>query len=265
MARLWRNTSGWSGEVSCTRSGHSTVGVGSCGSSRWAWRRSRHRAYSRSVLTATGQPVRHAFVEIWQTDSTGSCIHTRGRQPTGNDGNFQGYGRFLTDVKGQYYFRTIKPIDYTLIGIFRAPHIHVAISKSGHRIFTTQLLVAGHPANARDTLIKRLDRPALQTLLVDFKPLAGSKIGNCRLTSMSSLAEPRRNSKSVSCEEFLSVSRAEFEGAHKTSLRRPQAALLLSSIPFCSSKLRHQPKRKRNIGKAVPLADDFLIHECAIE
>jgi protocatechuate 3,4-dioxygenase beta subunit len=129
------------------------------------------------VVTTAGQPVRNAFVEIWQADNTGSYINTSGRQETGNDRNFQGYGRFLSDVRGQYYFRTIKPVDYTLIEIFRAPHIHVAISRSGRRIFTTQLLVAGHPANARDTVVQEMDRRALQTLLVDFKPLPGSKIG----------------------------------------------------------------------------------------
>jgi protocatechuate 3,4-dioxygenase beta subunit len=58
----------------------------------------------------------------------------------------------------------------------------VAISGNGRRIFTTQLLVAGHPANARDSLIKELDRRALQTLLVDFRPLAGSKIGELTAT-----------------------------------------------------------------------------------
>ena len=132
---------------------------------------------SGRVLTAAGQPVRNAFVEIWQADNTGSYLNTSGRQETGNDGNFQGYGRFLSDVKGQYYFRTIKPVDYTLIEIFRAPHIHVAISRNGRRIFTTQLLVAGHPANARDPVVQELDRRALQTLLVDFRPLPGSKVG----------------------------------------------------------------------------------------
>jgi protocatechuate 3,4-dioxygenase beta subunit len=129
------------------------------------------------VLTMTGQPVRNAFVEVWQVDSTGSYVHTRGRQPTGNDKNFQGYGRFLTDAKGQYYFRTIKPISYTLIGMFRTAHIHVAISKNGKRVFTTQLLVKGHPDNARDGLVKRIDPNALDTVLVDFTPVAGSKIG----------------------------------------------------------------------------------------
>jgi protocatechuate 3,4-dioxygenase, beta subunit len=54
------------------------------------------------VLTTSGQPVRNAFVEIWQVDHTGSYVHTGGRQPTGFDRNFQGYGRFLSDSKGQY-------------------------------------------------------------------------------------------------------------------------------------------------------------------
>ena len=134
------------------------------------------------VLTASGQPVRNAFVEIWQVDSTASYVHTKGRQPTGNDANFQGYGRFLTDFKGQYYFRTIKPISYTLIGIFRTAHIHFAISKNGKRVFTTQMMVKGLPENARDGVIRSIDPKALDTLLVDFKPVAGSKIGELSAT-----------------------------------------------------------------------------------
>jgi protocatechuate 3,4-dioxygenase beta subunit len=129
------------------------------------------------VLTKSGQPVRNAFVEIWQVDQTGSYVHTGGRQPSGFDRNFQGYGRFLSDSRGQYYFRTIKPIDYTLIGIFRTAHIHVAVSQNGRRVFTSQLLVNGHPANSRDGIMKRLDAQALKTLLVDFQPLPGSKLG----------------------------------------------------------------------------------------
>ena len=88
------------------------------------------------VLSPSGQPIRNAFVEIWQTDSTGSYVHTAGRQPTGHDRNFQGYGRFLTDAQGRYYFRTIKPVSYTLHGTFRTAHIHFGISRSGRRVFT---------------------------------------------------------------------------------------------------------------------------------
>src|SRR5262245_51842891 len=50
------------------------------------------------VLSSSGEPIRNAFVEIWQVDNTGSYIHTGGRQPTGNDKNFQGYGRFLSNA-----------------------------------------------------------------------------------------------------------------------------------------------------------------------
>lgn len=129
------------------------------------------------VRSSSGQPLRNAFVEIWQADSTGSYVHTGGRQPTGNDGHFQGYGRFLTDAEGRYYFRTIKPIEYTLQGAFRCPHIHVAVSTNGRRIFTTQMLVAGHPANARDNLVRGMSEAELRTLLVDFTPVADSPLG----------------------------------------------------------------------------------------
>jgi protocatechuate 3,4-dioxygenase beta subunit len=128
------------------------------------------------VTTASGQPIRNAIVEIWQVDHAGSYVHTNGRQPTGYDNNFQGYGRFLTDSKGQYYFRTIKPVEYTLIGIHRCPHIHMAISKSGERVFTSQCMVKGHPANKGDMLVNGLAPAVRDTVMVDFTPLPGSKL-----------------------------------------------------------------------------------------
>ncbi len=133
---------------------------------------------SGRVLSAAGEPVRNAFVEIWQVDNRASYIHSRGRNPGGYDSNFQGYGRFLTDVRGQYYFRTIKPVPYVLGGMGRAPHIHVAISKNGHRLLTTQILIRGHEANARDGVFQELRDPsARETVLTDFKPIPGSKLG----------------------------------------------------------------------------------------
>ena len=131
------------------------------------------------LLTQSGEPIRNGFIEIWQTDTNGSYIHTRGRNQGKLDQQFQGYGRFLTDSRGQYYFRTIKPVQYTLNGTFRCPHIHVAVSKSGHRLMSTQMLINGHKANDRDGLVKRVKdrKELLETLLVDFKPLPGSKLG----------------------------------------------------------------------------------------
>ena len=130
------------------------------------------------LFDVSGAPVRNAFIEIWQADMHGSYIHTGGRNDGRIDGNFQGYGRFLTDAEGRYYFRTIKPVSYTLVGQFRAPHIHVAVSKAGRRIMATQALVKGHPDNAGDLVVERIRDPAqLETLMVEYRPLPGSELG----------------------------------------------------------------------------------------
>ncbi len=128
---------------------------------------------SGRILSETGTPIRNAFVEIWQVDSDGSYIHTRGRNEK-HDKNFQGYGRFLTDTKGQYSFRTVKPVAYP----GRTPHIHFGVSKGGKRIFTSQMFINGHPHNAKDGLLKRVkDEKARKSILVDFKPIKDSKLG----------------------------------------------------------------------------------------
>jgi protocatechuate 3,4-dioxygenase beta subunit len=130
------------------------------------------------LLSAAGEPVRNAFIEIWQVDNKASYIHTDGANTGGRDRNFQGYGRFLTDSKGQYYFRTIKPVSYTLQNQFRTAHIHFAISKNGKRIYTTQMHVKGHADNARDFILNGIrDSRARESVLVDFRRIENSKIG----------------------------------------------------------------------------------------
>ena len=130
------------------------------------------------VLSSSGEPIRNAVVEIWQVDSRASYIHSRGRNPNGYDSNFQGYGRFLTGAKGEYSFRTIKPVAYSLQGMARAPHIHLAVSKNGHRLLTTQILIKGHQANATDNVFNELRDPRdRDAVLVDFQPLPGSRFG----------------------------------------------------------------------------------------
>ena len=129
---------------------------------------------SGRVLTENGSPVRNAFVEIWQVDNNGSYIHSNSSNRDKLDANFQGYGRFLTDSKGQYYFRTIKPIPYP----GRTPHIHLAVSQNGQRVLTTQLLIKGHEGNERDGVFRQLKSPEQRNLLLaSFDPMAGSKLG----------------------------------------------------------------------------------------
>ncbi|MCA9070687.1 MAG: intradiol ring-cleavage dioxygenase, partial [Planctomycetaceae bacterium] len=76
------------------------------------------------ILSPAGEPVRNAVVEIWQADNNGVYLHSRSDNGENRDANFQGFGRFLTGSKGEYYFRTIKPVPYAP----RTPHIHFAIN-----------------------------------------------------------------------------------------------------------------------------------------
>ncbi len=131
------------------------------------------------ILNANGQPLRNAFVEIWQCDARGIYHHSRHVDSDGANAQrtFQGYGRFLTDSTGSYYFRTIKPVPYTFRGARRTPHIHIAVSTNGVRIFTSQIFVNGHPMNESDGLVQAIDPKDRKSILIDFKPVSDSKLG----------------------------------------------------------------------------------------
>ena len=123
------------------------------------------------VLDARGTPIRNAVVEIWQCDNNGAYLHTGTTNADKRDGNFQGFGRFVTGSTGEYYFRTIKPVPYP----GRTPHIHYIVKQGDKRMLTTQLYVKGHPGNEQDGIYKSLKDRELVT--ADFKPLKDSKIG----------------------------------------------------------------------------------------
>jgi protocatechuate 3,4-dioxygenase, beta subunit len=126
------------------------------------------------ILDAKGDPVRNALVEIWQVDNNGAYIHTKDPQAEKHDKNFQGFGRFLTDSTGEYYFRTIKPVLYT----GRTRHIHFKIKRGSKELLTTQCYVKGEPANERDGIYKSIRDPkARQSVTIDFAPISGSRIG----------------------------------------------------------------------------------------
>jgi protocatechuate 3,4-dioxygenase beta subunit len=59
----------------------------------------------------------------------------------------------------------------------------VAVSKNGRRIMATQALVRGHEANVGDLIVERIKDPELlDTLLVDYRPLRGSTLGELTAT-----------------------------------------------------------------------------------
>lgn len=125
------------------------------------------------ILSPSGGPVRNAIVEIWQADNNGVYIHSGSNDTGKRDGNFQGFGRFLTGSKGEYYFRTIKPVPYQP----RTPHIHFAVDIKGKRYLTTQCYIRGHELNANDGVLRGLrDAKTRDLLMVDFKAMPDSNI-----------------------------------------------------------------------------------------
>ncbi len=127
---------------------------------------------SGRVRDLQGKPLRNAKVEIWQVGSNGVYFHSKDPRE-GRDANFQSYGRFLTDSRGRYYFRTVRPVPYP----GRTPHIHVIVSQEGKRLLTTQCYIEGEKLNETDGLLKRVtDKAARDTIIVPFEKVKGSKI-----------------------------------------------------------------------------------------
>ncbi len=129
---------------------------------------------SGRILTASGEPIRNALVEIWQCDNNGAYLHSRTGNREKRDVNFQGFGRFETASSGEYRFRTIKPVPYQN----RTAHIHFLVKAPGRDKFITQCYIKGHPANEKDGPLRGIrDQAARDCVLVSFDPIAKSKTG----------------------------------------------------------------------------------------
>ena len=126
------------------------------------------------LLDTRGEPVRNAVVEIWQCDAKGVYLHPGSDGGARRDGNFQGFGRFLTGTTGEYYFRTIKPVAYP----GRTPHIHVKVRRAGAELLTTQCYIQGEPQNDRDGVLRGIrDAKARESVIVPFTAVPTSTAG----------------------------------------------------------------------------------------
>ncbi|MGF1582678.1 MAG: intradiol ring-cleavage dioxygenase [Gemmataceae bacterium] len=104
------------------------------------------------VLTPNGSGLNNLVVEIWQVDGNGVYLHSRSANANNRDRNFQGFGRFTTNRRGEYRFRTVKPVSYP----GRCPHIHFKVKRGDRTLLTSQLFISGDPANRRDELYRRV-------------------------------------------------------------------------------------------------------------
>ncbi len=129
------------------------------------------------LLSMSGEPMNNATIEIWQCEANAVYLHTAdsGKKAEQQDKAFQGYGKFTTGSKGEYRFRTIKPVPYPGRP---APHIHVKVSKGGQEFLTTQLFIKGDAGNAKDGIYRSLrsddDRDMVSK---EFKPIPDSMLG----------------------------------------------------------------------------------------
>ena len=125
------------------------------------------------LLNADGKPMGDHVIELWQADTNGCYIHSRGTQKgKERDPAFQGYGKITTNAKGEYRFRTIKPGLYT----GRTLHWHVAVKNGDKRMLTTQLFIAGVPQNDKDGVLRGMGTAEQKLSVIrEFKALSSGK------------------------------------------------------------------------------------------
>ena len=107
---------------------------------------------SGQVRDTDGNPIAKARLDVWQTASDG-LYDIQSANPA--EMNFR--GRFQTDDRGRYHYRTVVPLGYSIptdgpVGDmirglgrhgFRPAHLHFLIGAEGHRELATALYLAG--------------------------------------------------------------------------------------------------------------------------
>lgn len=122
-----------------------------------------------------GRALAGGTVEIWQCDHAGHYHHPGDGGKA--DLDFQGFGRAEVDREGRFRFRTIRPVAY----VGRTPHIHVKVKLGTRELLTTQLYVAGEPANERDGLWRRLNAAERAALTLPYSAGAQGLQARCSL------------------------------------------------------------------------------------
>ena len=101
-----------------------------------------------TVFDASGRPLTGATVDVWQASPVGLYENQDETQP---DMNLR--GRFITDTRGQYFFRSVRPAGYPvptdgpcgdLLRLQRRhpnrpAHLHFMVSSPGHKVLVTQV------------------------------------------------------------------------------------------------------------------------------
>ncbi len=113
------------------------------------------------VTDMHGKPIPNALVQVWQTNEAGWYD-----VQAHDDGSMDMRGNFLTDANGNYYFRTVRPLGYSipmdgptgrLVKMqgrhgMRPSHIHMLITANGYRELVSALYFGNDPNIGSDTV-----------------------------------------------------------------------------------------------------------------
>jgi hydroxyquinol 1,2-dioxygenase len=118
------------------------------------WDRAERAVVHGTVQDTHGNRLPGATLDVWQADDRGSYDTQDAEQAEGNL-----RGLFVTDEKGEYWFRTVRPASYAvpmdgpggemLRAMGRHPmrpgHLHMRVEAPGHHPLTTHVFVEGDP------------------------------------------------------------------------------------------------------------------------
>ena len=113
------------------------------------------------VTRTDGTPIPNALIQVWQTSERG-LYDLQERMGESMDMR----GNFLTDSDGNYHFRTVRPLGYSIpmdgpVGAMvhnqkrhgmRPSHIHCLVGAEGHRELVTALYFGDDPYIDSDTV-----------------------------------------------------------------------------------------------------------------
>ena len=119
------------------------------------------------VLDGDGKPVEDAAVETWQANAHGKYAHPEDVREKLLEPEFKGFGRVLSDAKGAFRLKTIKPGRVEgPDGKLQAPHLVVVIFMRGLlKHLTTRIYFPDEPSNAEDPVLALVPPDRRSTLI----------------------------------------------------------------------------------------------------
>ena len=135
------------------------------------------------VQSENCEPVSKATIEIWQACTTGRYNHPGDRNPVELDPNFQYFGKAITNERGEYGFKTIKPGSYPASWFWtRPPHIHFTVRSPKRTVLTTQMYFSDEPLNSKDRLLQNHSKEEQEKCVVTFYQEKQKQFGQFNLT-----------------------------------------------------------------------------------